>query len=261
MKKRIISAILLILIFIPFVIIGKLPFTLLVGVLSLLALKEMFDLDNDIPFFLKVIGYIISIFLISYSYACNYDFVNYKVISIIFILYNIMIVVLGNLKKFNYLKATWMIFNVLMITILFYNLIIIRNYGIYYIVYIFLISTMTDTFALLCGKYFGKKKLSKNISPNKTIAGSVGGSLIGTVIPTIFYLLFIDKSGNILVVCLVTLILTIIGQIGDLYFSSIKRNYGVKDFSNLIPGHGGVLDRFDSTLFVASGLILALMVL
>ena len=98
---------------------------------------------------------------------------------------------------------------------------------------------------------FGRHKLAPLISPNKTIEGLIGGTLIGTLGGVIFYVLIIKDFQNIFMLILLTLFLSIIGQLGDLVKSSIKRNAGIKDFSNLIPGHGGILDRFDSIIFIS----------
>ena len=94
----------------------------------------------------------------------------------------------------------------------------------------------------------GKHKLTK-ISPKKTIEGSVVGTIVSTIIATTYYAMFISNE-NIIKIIFVVIILSIIGQIGDLFFSLIKRENDIKDFSNLIPGHGGVLDRIDSIIFV-----------
>ena len=106
---------------------------------------------------------------------------------------------------------------------------------------------MTDTFAHFFGTKIGKYKLCPKVSPNKTIEGSIGGAIFGTFIPSVFYLTVF--GGNVLVIVLITLLLSIVAQCGDLVFSSIKREYDVKDFGKIMPGHGGVLDRFDSLLF------------
>lgn len=111
----------------------------------------------------------------------------------------------------------------------------------------------TDTFAYLIGRHFGKHHFTK-ISPNKTIEGSVGG-IIGAVIITLIYNLVCQNIFNIqysyISVAIITILLSVLSQIGDLAASSIKRYVGIKDFSNLIPGHGGMLDRIDSIVFAA----------
>ena len=127
--------------------------------------------------------------------------------------------------------------------------------GLEQVIYCFVISITTDTFAYIGGSLLGKHKLAPTISPNKTIEGSIIGSLMGTMMGSAFYYNIIDKS-NLWLVILISFILTILAQIGDLFFSSIKRSYKIKDFSNLIPGHGGVLDRLDSVLFVILGFLL-----
>lgn len=117
---------------------------------------------------------------------------------------------------------------------------------------IFLCAWTTDTMAYIIGKNFGKHKLIESISPNKTIEGFVGG-VISCIIVIVFYgTIFMNKL-DIPVVNLIflSLIIGIMGQIGDLIASSIKRFVDIKDFSNLIPGHGGILDRFDSILLIS----------
>ena len=111
----------------------------------------------------------------------------------------------------------------------------------------------TDTFAYLIGRKFGKHKLSK-ISPKKSIEGAVAGTIGATVI-AILYTIAMNNLYNLeysyLLITISTIILSIIGQIGDFAASSIKRHVDVKDYSNLIPGHGGMLDRIDSLMFLA----------
>lgn len=111
----------------------------------------------------------------------------------------------------------------------------------------------TDTFAYWIGSKFGKHKFTK-ISPKKSIEGSIGG-IVGAVIVTLIYTYFINRFGgmefSMLAVAGITVLLSILSQIGDLSASSIKRFVGIKDFSKLIPGHGGMLDRVDSILFIA----------
>ena len=107
---------------------------------------------------------------------------------------------------------------------------------------------------MFMGMAFGRHKLIPKVSPKKTVEGSILGSIIGTVVACTFYHFLV--SPITIGVVLVTLALSIIGQIGDLMFSKIKRENDIKDFSNLIPGHGGILDRLDSTIAIMLGFLI-----
>lgn len=111
----------------------------------------------------------------------------------------------------------------------------------------------TDIFAFLIGHKFGKTKFSK-VSPNKSVEGCVAG-IIGSVVVSLLFTYGVNYFTNLeisyLVIGIICAILSIIGQIGDFAASSIKRHFEVKDFSNLFPGHGGMLDRIDSVMFIA----------
>ncbi len=112
----------------------------------------------------------------------------------------------------------------------------------------------TDTFAYLIGKYFGRRKLIPKVSPKKTLEGSLGGTLFGALIS----LLVASHLGLLeptLESFLLLTFLTVVSQLGDLLESALKRLFGVKDSGSTIPGHGGVLDRLDSTLAVAPFLL------
>lgn len=105
-----------------------------------------------------------------------------------------------------------------------------------------------DTGAYFTGYFFGKHKLCERISPKKTIEGSIGGIVFSLVLSGIFCFFFI-KGYSIVFLTLVSVMMPIVSQIGDLAFSAIKRNYGIKDFSNIFPGHGGFMDRVDSLVY------------
>ena len=111
----------------------------------------------------------------------------------------------------------------------------------------------TDIFAYVIGKYFGKHKFSK-VSPKKTIEGCIGG-IIGALIMILTYTYVANNywgmNYSYLFICGVGIVLSLVGQIGDFAASSIKRFVDIKDYSNLIPGHGGILDRIDSLIFLA----------
>ena len=140
-------------------------------------------------------------------------------------------------------------------------MILIRNYSINHFIYFLLISSVTDCFALITGKLIGRHKLAETISPNKTLEGFIGGTVMGTFVGVVYYLTVINSQIPLSNILIVTITLSIIGQFGDLIFSQIKRFYNQKDFSNLIPGHGGVLDLFDNLIFVVITAILFMSIL
>lgn len=115
--------------------------------------------------------------------------------------------------------------------------------------YIFIIAWSSDTCAYFVGVFFGKHKLYEAVSPKKTVEGSIGG-ILGSILIVTIVTYFIDKSFIIHGIILSGVGSTI-SQIGDLIASKIKREAKIKDYGNLMPGHGGVLDRFDSILVVA----------
>lgn len=119
--------------------------------------------------------------------------------------------------------------------------------------YIFSCAWGTDVFAYIFGKWIGKHKFSK-ISPNKSIEGCISGIIGAILLSLLFTYIFNSFFGmafSYINTIIISIILSVVGQIGDFSASSIKRYVGIKDFSNLIPGHGGMLDRLDSVIFIA----------
>ena len=261
MTKRVVSAIVMILIFVPLLLLGGTYFAIFMSVLGVLGLYEVLHIrtnKKDFPVVLKVIAYLMVVVLIINNYkAIEFQHnLDYRLISAILFLFLSPMVFINDSKKYNLNDALFLIGSVLFVGLSFNLLVLIRNFNIMYIIYLFLITIMTDTFALFTGMLIGKHKLAPSISPKKTIEGAVGGTLMGTIVASAFYVTVINSSIPMVFIILVTALLTVVGQVGDLAFSAIKRYYGQKDFSNLIPGHGGILDRFDSLIFVVLVFIL-----
>ncbi|MBR2466322.1 MAG: phosphatidate cytidylyltransferase [Clostridia bacterium] len=125
--------------------------------------------------------------------------------------------------------------------------------GVYVFVIVFISSCVCDVFAYFTGYLFGKHKLIPEISPKKTVEGAVGGTVFA-LLALLLYGFILSKAGaagvsvNYPILAVYGLVLAIVGQFGDLIASLIKREFGVKDYGRLFPGHGGVLDRFDSMM-------------
>ena len=261
MKKRIISAIIMLMIVIPLIVIGGIPYSLAVGLIGCMAYKEIIDLRhdklNEYPLLMKCLGLISMLYLI-YSNFEKYGLlfgVSYRVLCMIILVICIPIILYK--KRYNINDAFHLLADVLFLGIGFNLLITVYNYGIKYFILLILITTLTDTFALFGGKLVGKHKFT-NISPNKTIEGCLIGTLVSTFVCTMYYINVISSVSSVFSVICVIIFLSIIGQCGDLFFSAIKREYNKKDFSNLIPGPGGILDRLDSIIFVLFAFILVM---
>ena len=192
---------------------------------------------------LKIFTIVLSILLLICSLYKS-EYFNLFVIGIPVVLITLEIF---RKAKQNPLNPVVSIFSILYITVPFYLFILLdKNYMV--IIFIFALIWACDTFAYFGGKYFGKHKLSE-ISPNKTIEGSVFGFIFTVLVSLCFY--FLTKDFIILKDSIILgIIIGMFSQVGDNFESMLKRFNGVKDSSNIIPGHGGLLDRFDSLVFV-----------
>ncbi len=261
MGKRILSAIVLIGIFVPLIIIGKTPFSVLMTLTALVGLYELLHIretKKKFPFVMKVLAYLMTAFFCLSNYKANAltYIVDYRVMAFLIFAFLLPLIFISDNRKYNLNDALFLIGALLFIGMSFNLLILVRNYDLYHILYLFIVTTITDVYAYITGSCIGIHKLAPKISPHKTIEGLIGGLAMGTFVASVFYMVIINPNADLLNVVLVTLILSFVGQLGDLVFSSIKRYYDVKDFSHLIPGHGGVLDRFDSIIFVVLAFVL-----
>lgn len=172
------------------------------------------------------------------------------VITVIYTLYKIlMLFKKGNAKLSSYFAIFINLMLYISIPILvFSNTFIISSDSFTSIIFIVILLIWTnDTFAYLTGSMIGKNKLMPSISPGKTIEGFVGGGVFAAIVAIVLHQIY--DSQSIILYLLLALIVWIIGTLGDLVESMIKRSYGLKDSGNIMPGHGGFLDRFDSFIF------------
>lgn len=260
MKTRIISAIVALVVVIPLYIIGDIPLAIFVGIIGLLGYKEILTLkESHKPLPALVIGLgalsllsLIFVTLDGYQLAFG---VSYQAIMFLVLAMLIPTLFYKDDTAYTTKDAFYLVGTILVLGVTFNAFLLLRERDILLLVYLFLISSMNDTFAMIVGKLIGKHKLCPKISPNKTIEGSLAGLILGTFMACLFYYNLIQPL-MISKLIIMTVFLSVVGQIGDILFSKIKRENNIKDFSNIMPGHGGILDRLDSICFIILAFIL-----
>lgn len=253
--KRVISALIGLPLLFAAVIIDTRVFTGVVYVIVFIGLYEYFTAvgKSDIKP-MKYLGMFCGLVLL-------YLISNNDTVKIAIPFFTIMILILLSLpvfiQKYSFMGAGATIIGILYIPLCFGYLLLIRfipDKGVYLIWFVFIVSWLSDTSAYFVGRALGKTKLSPSVSRNKTVEGSIGG-ILGSILGSIAYGLILQSLSIINIpiwhLFIIGILGSVISQIGDLAASSIKRNVGIKDYGNIMPGHGGLLDRFDSILFAA----------
>ncbi len=262
MKLRIITAIIALCVLMPFIIFSD-TFMLLIfsGVLSAVAIGEMFNCIG----ILKKLYITIPAMLVSTAAVLltrllpndgNYLAVAF-IVYFIFLLYTLTAAVFSR-GKFDVTTAALGAMTTVYISFGFSSIVLLRDMpnGQYLFILAFLTPWMCDSFAYFTGMAIGKHKLIPDVSPKKTVEGAIGGIIFGTAAivgygSLVGHYLLADVSARIIPLVIVGIILCIISQCGDLIASLIKRHYNIKDYGKVFPGHGGVLDRFDSIIVTA----------
>lgn len=255
MKQRVISAVVALAILIPLFILGGIWFNIAFFILTLIGLREFMKVrenEKKFPDFIRLISYLMITFLYFENTVNNkLDFsIDYRIIAGIFLTLLLPVVLYHDEKKYDVKDAFYLLGGVFFLGCSMSLFSIYRSYSLELIIFLFLITIITDSYAYFVGRLIGNNKLLESISPKKTWEGTIGGSLAGTFVCVVYYLTVINPQASIFQMSVIILFLSFVGQFGDLLFSAIKRKYKVKDFSNIMPGHGGVLDRFDSIIFV-----------
>ncbi len=232
------------------------------------ALFELFRAEDCIKFKAsQIICYIFALTIPFSNYLLkqNEDIMYYISAGFLLLMF---IAFLGYHKTMKYEKLCFMIFasafvSVSMSTLLYLN----RTggeHGLFYVVLALCGAWLADSGAYFAGTFFGRHKLCPNISPKKTVEGVIGGVVTNGIIFVFLGLLYTkliakaDVSANYIVLFVLGMICSLLGLLGDLTASVLKRQTGIKDYGNIMPGHGGVMDRFDSVLFVSPFMTIAL---
>ena len=243
---------------IPFILIlflGRIYLKYGIMIISLMGMYEFYKVikqKNINP--INLIGYLLCIsYYITLRVKPNYEFIFFAIIVSIFMMLCIPVLDV----EYNFLDVATTLFGFLYVAVFFSTIVLVNSssYGNYLVWIIVISSWCCDTAAYYTGKFLGKRKLCPKVSPKKTVEGSIGGIIGSAVACGIFGFFSIQRGVPISFYhyIIMGIICGAFCQFGDLAASSIKRYVGVKDYSNLIPGHGGILDRFDSILF--SGVI------
>ena len=268
MKTRIITAIIILSVIIPtFMLSGTVVYPIVLSALAVRSVFEMlrvFGFDKSLA--VCIPSYLLAFCLPTVAFFHKGDVKDFFMLCLIlvyfYMLYLLMVSVVTRAKvKFSQLARVFCAISY--VTFAFAALAIIRyiNNGAYFFAISFICAWVSDVFALLVGKLIGKHQLIPEISPKKTVEGSIGGIVFATIAMLLYGFLldrFVDTlEVNYLVLGVMGLVLAIVSQGGDLIASTIKREGGVKDYGHILPGHGGVTDRFDSIYAVA---VLALVI-
>lgn len=251
--ERLISGIILIVIALFTIITGK---DILLATIVLISLIGLFELLRVFKLQWKIIGIIGYVATIAYYALIRFEKNEYLMILFIAYLICLMAAYVFTFPKFkadDIMVCFFGLFYVVLMLSYVYQVRMMED-GKYVVWLIFLCSWGCDTCAYLVGVMFGKHKMAPVLSPKKSIEGGIGGVLGAALLGLAYATIFEDKltidNANIVfpIVCAVG---GIISQVGDLCASGIKRNHDIKDYSKLIPGHGGILDRFDSVIITA----------
>lgn len=265
MKTRVISAVVAIPLLLFSIIYGGIVLKLIGGFLSLIGMGELCVAVSKkiktVHFvgFAAEIAYILTLIYISQKYNdINNEalllFLSVFFVIIIALVMLVLLLFVINHNSVNIIDGSVTVFSFIYVGVLLSLITIIRDINIIYAWLPFIIAFGCDTGAYLTGSLMGKHKLCPKLSPKKTIEGAIGGLAFSAVL-TAIYIFVAGKlgylySGSIIMYILLGILGGAVSQIGDLTASSIKRYTGIKDYGKIMPGHGGVLDRFDSVIYL-----------
>ncbi len=254
MKQRIITGVLAGAIFLALLVLGKVYFDIFIALLIIIAMQELFKMAK--LQLLSFEGILATLAALSLALPVGEKWFGLSLDGGLMLFTVFLFIILTGMLfsngKYSFEDVAFPFLSAFYVGIGFKNLLAARNAGLALVFLALFIVWSTDIGAYFIGKTFGKRKLLPSVSPNKTVEGSIGGIVSAVIVALIVYFLYKSELPQIgyFKLILFTIIFSIVGQIGDLVESSIKRHFGVKDSGKLLPGHGGILDRFDNLIFV-----------
>ena len=268
MKVRLLTALGILVFGLPILIFSEyIVYPIALGVLSALASWEVLRvLGLDRKYFVSVPSYILAALLPIFSYGYFFaperqtTYILILALSLIaYMFYLISVSVFtGGTLGYKTVASAFMMVSYVIVAFSAFGLVRYMENGVFYFEMLFIGAWVPDIFAYLIGSRFGKHRLAPVLSPKKSVEGAIAGVVFGTLAFLLYGFIiefFFSMDANYLILGIMGFVLTIVAQIGDLWASLIKREYGVKDYSNILPGHGGILDRFDSVLSISAVLM------
>lgn len=252
MRQRVKTSIVLAVLIIPAVLFGGWSYNIIIGAVALIGTMELLQMANiDTKSLPSIATYIGTLSIVYYHIIASYipEQLSDGIIPVFAVLLLLISTVI--VPGFNFTKAGISALTMGYVGVGSQAAIIIRQEDLAIFVFILLVIVSTDIGAYFIGSKIGKRKLAPLLSPNKSVEGSIGGIVLA-LLTTSIYLNFITLPYSYIIMLLIAIILSITGQFGDLLESAFKRHFGVKDSGTILPGHGGILDRFDSILFTLS---------
>jgi len=257
MKTRIITAVVALVAFIPVLFFSDtVVFPLVMGLLSALASCEIVNAlggNNE-----KSISIVSAIFCFATPFLARYAMGGF-ILTVFAYLFYMLCLCVFLFPRVSAKQIMASAGSVIFVATAFFGIVGTQEAYSYDYLLIFICAWATDTAAIFGGKFFGKHKLAPNLSPKKTVEGMISGvvgAVLGFLVFTLVQDLCFDMEVNYLRRLLIAIPASLVSQVGDLVASAIKRDCGIKDYGNLFPGHGGVMDRFDSVMFVALAALL-----
>ena len=254
MKVRILSGVVLVIIMASALFCGSWYLYLLCLGISLIGMYELYRVIGKEKSLLAGVGYLSSIL---YYATIVFGFEQYSMLVVVLCLMAVLSVYVFTFPKYKSGDAMLIFFGLIYVTVMLSYICKVRMMedGIYIVWLIFIASWVNDTFAYFTGVFLGKHKMAPVLSPKKSVEGAIGGILGAAVLGGVYgYFVsgHMSVTGNsVITFAAAGLIGAVLAIVGDLAASAIKRDHDIKDYGKLIPGHGGVLDRFDSVIYTA----------
>ncbi len=268
MKVRLLTSLGILVFGLPLLIFSEyIIYPIALGVLSLLASWEVLRaLDLHRKYAISIPSFILAAVLPFFSYEMFFGPENQTTYILIlalslfaYMFYLIAVSVFtGGILGYKTIASAFMMVSYVIIAFSAFGLVRYMENGVFYFEMLFIGAWIPDIFAYFIGSIFGKHRLAPVLSPKKSVEGAIAGVVFGTLSFLLYGFIievFFPMDANYLVLGILGFVLSILAQIGDLWASLIKREYGIKDYSNILPGHGGILDRFDSVLSISAVLM------